>query len=97
MTSSEQQGAALQLLLKQIALQKGLTNQMIADRIGWTQGNVNRILNAKYSPTLANFLELAKAIEVNFFFEDKDGTTELTVAFEAAMDELGRRKPKNLN
>lgn len=31
---------------------------------------------------------------VNFFFEDKEGKTELNVAFERAMEQLGRRPDK---
>lgn len=92
-----QQGDILLALLREIALQKGLTHQEIADRTGWTSANVSRMLTAKYAPTLPNFLKLAHAIGINFFFEDKDNTAELGVALEKAMDYLGRRTPKSLN
>jgi len=92
-----QQGDILLAFLREIALQKGLTHQEIADRTGWTATNVSRILSAKYAPSLPNFLKLAHAIEINFFFESKDSNTELNVAFEKAMGYIGRRKPKNFN
>ncbi len=48
----------------------------------------------KYCPTLNNFIVIARAVVVNFFFEDKEGTTDLAKDFEAAMEELGRRPDK---
>jgi len=50
--------------LKSEAEKKGITNQAISDKTGFTQPNVNRILNGRYSPTLDNFLNLADAIHV---------------------------------
>ena len=84
----------LLLLLKKIAQQKHITNMLIAERTGMKQSNVNRMLNAKFPPTLVNFMALAKAIGVNFFFEDQEGTSDLNKAFEDAMTELGRRADK---
>lgn len=54
----------------------------------------NRIFQLKYSPTLTTFIEIANAIGVNFFFEDKKSKTDLSQIFEAAMTELGRRTEK---
>jgi hypothetical protein len=47
---------------------------------------------------LPTFLEIAKSIEVNFFFEDKESKTDLNLAMEKAMETLGRiadKLPKN--
>jgi len=44
-----------------------------------------------YFPSLDNFLNLAKAIKVNFLFEDKESKADLNIMFERAMTELGRR------
>jgi hypothetical protein len=60
--------------------------------------NVARVFGLKYSPSLHTFLEIAKAVGVNFFFEDKDGKSDLNLLFERAMEQLGRRAdrlPKN--
>lgn len=79
------------LLLKHMANQKGITYQQIADETGLKQPNVARIFSCKYKPNLDLFIRIAKAIGVNFYFEDQDGGSDLNVAFEKAMNELGRR------
>lgn len=80
------------LFLKTEAQAKGLTYQVLAERTGFSQPNVSQILNAKYAPSLDNFLKLADAIGVNFFMESKDSPTDNNQTFEQAMTELGRRK-----
>lgn len=50
--------------VKQYAEFKGITQTQIAQATGFTQGNVSRILSAKYSPTLDNFLKIAGAVGV---------------------------------
>lgn len=88
----------LVLLLKEIADQKNITQQEIADDTGLLQSNVSRFFSLKYKPTLDTFLQVAKAVKVNFFFKDKEGTSDLNKAFEKAMAALGRRPdqlPKN--
>ena len=77
--------------LREEAAAKGITNQQIADATGFSQPNVNRMLNAHYAPSLDNFLKLAEAIGVNFYMESKDSQTVNNQAFEKAMKELGRR------
>lgn len=71
--SNEQQWKLLVLLLKNIAGQKGISHRDIAKRTGLHKSNVTRIFSLKYSPTLKTFLNVAKAIGVNFFFKDQDG------------------------
>ena len=85
----------LVLILQEIAESKGITQIEIAGKTGLLQSNVSRFFSLRYTPRLDLFLEISKAIGVNFFFEDKDGTTDLNLIFEKAMTELGRR-PKNL-
>ena len=58
--------------LKQLAKDKGITNDMIAEATGFKQGNVNRILNAKYSPRLANLFAIAEAIGVDIVIEERE-------------------------
>ena len=48
----------------------------------------------KYAPNIDTFLKVAKAIEVNFFFEDRESKTDLNLAMEKAMEQLGRRVEK---
>lgn len=85
----------LVLLLKEIAEQKGITQGQIAEESGLLQSNISRFFSLKYKPTLDTFLQIAKAVKVNFFFEDQEEKTDLNIAFEKAMSALGRR-PENL-
>lgn len=95
---NEQQWKLFVLLLAEIAKEKGITQNDIAEKTGFKQSHISRVFSLEYSPSLKNFIAIAGAIEVNFFFEDKEDKTELNVMFERAMEELGRRPdrlPKN--
>jgi transcriptional regulator with XRE-family HTH domain len=90
----ENQWKILVLLLQQIAEQKGLTQQEIAEKSEMHQSHISRFFALKYSPDIRTFLKVALAIEVNFFFEDRESKTDLNIAMERAMEELGRRVEK---
>lgn len=94
--TNEQQWQLLVLILRDLAIQKlGVGWQLeLANRTGFQPSNISRIFSLKYSISLKNFIILAKAIEVNFFFEDKESITELNLTMERAMNELGRRVDK---
>lgn len=85
----------LVLLLKEIADQKKITQNDIAELTGMQQSAISRMFLLKYKPTLETFIKVAQAIKVNFFFEDKENKLDLNMAFENAMSALGRR-PDNL-
>lgn len=89
--ANEQHWRLLVLMLKNIAKDKGITQVQIAEATGLQQSNVARLFSLKYCPTLNNFIAIAQAIGVNFFFEDKEGDTDLAKVFEQSMEELGRR------
>jgi len=80
------------LFLKTEAETKGITQQQIADKCGWHQQTVQRMLSGKFAPSLDNFIKLADAIGVNFFMESKDSKSDNNREFEKAMSELGRRE-----
>ncbi len=88
--SNEQHWMLFVLLLRFTAEAKGITQAEIAEKSGLKQSNVSRFMALKYVPTLRTFIAIAKALEVNFFFEDKEDKTDLSVIFNKAMDELGR-------
>ena len=92
--SQNERWKVLVLLLKEIAEAKGITQQQIATETGLLQSNVSRFFSLKYKPGLDIFIQIANAVKVNFFFEDKEGKTDLDVMFEKAMTALHRR---NLN
>ena len=87
----------LVLLLKEIAESKGITQQQIAAETGLIQSNISRFFSLKFKPNLDVFLQIAKAVGVNFFFEDKDSTTDLSVLFNKAMDTLYRRNTDSIS
>lgn len=93
--NQNEQWMLLVLLLKEIADQKGFNQEEIAEKSRLAQSNVSRFFSLKYKPRLDTFLQIAKAVKVNFFFEDQEEKTDLNVAFEKAMSALGRR-PENL-
>lgn len=84
----------LVLLLKEIADEKKISQGDISAATGLLQSNISRFFSLKYKPTLDTFLQVAGAIKVNFFFEDKENKTDLNKCFEKAMTELGRRPDK---
>lgn len=92
--NQNEQWMLLVLLLKEIAIQKGISINDIAEKAKMEQSSVSRFFSLKFKPTLPTFLEIAKAIEVNFFFEDKESKTDFNVAMEKAMEHLGRRVDK---
>lgn len=57
-------GEQLMRFLLDEAKKKGLTTHAIADKSGFDQPHVWRMLNAKYLPNLENFLKLAEAVGV---------------------------------
>lgn len=81
-------------LLDEIRKQNGQTMQDVADKTGILQSHVARFFSAKYKPALPLFLNIAKAVGVNFFFESKKSQSDLNKAFEQAMERLGRRPDK---
>lgn len=93
-SKNNEQWMLLVLLLKEIAESKGIRQQEIAEKSGLLQSSVSRFFSLKYKPTLDTFLQVAKAVKVNFFFEDQESKTDLNVMFERAMEQLGRRPDK---
>ena len=86
--NQNEQWMLLVLLLKEIAEKKGVTQGQIAEQTGLLQSNISRFFSLKYKPTLDTFLQISKAIKVNFFFEDQESKTDLNEAMEHAMEEL---------
>ena len=84
----------LVLLLKEVAEDKNITHQQIADITGLKRSNITRFFNLNYKPRLDTFLLIANAIQVNFFFEDRESKSDLNILFEQAMTKLFRR-PNN--
>lgn len=82
------------LMICYIARDSNISNEEIARRTGLQSSNISRIWSLKYSPSIKQFLQVAKACEVNFFFESKSAKTELNILMERAMADIGRRPDK---
>lgn len=93
--SNEQHWKLLVLLLQEICEQRKLTQQDVAELTGLKQSNISRMFNLKFSPNLKTYMIVVKALQLNIFFEPRDANDDLSLAFENAMDKLGRR-PDNL-
>lgn len=80
--------------LKAIARKKSITNKEIATYTGFHESHVSRFFANKFPPTLDNFIAIASALGVNLFIQSRDDGTDLSKAFESAMEVAGRRPPK---
>lgn len=68
----QQQRQALCSYLHRVATSRNITHAQIADKTGLLQPNVSRMLSAKNSPSLDNFLKLCDAVGVHVFVIDKE-------------------------
>lgn len=87
----------LVLLLKEIAIDKKISQNQIALETGLIQSNVSRFFSLKYKPNLDVFLKIAQCVGVNFFFEDKESKSDLNVLFEKAMASIYRRDNNSIS
>lgn len=76
--------------LKEVAAERGITHEMIAERTGFQRANVSRMLAGKYSPTLDNFLTLCQAIGVYVFIIDKTDDSPLAETMRKRWDRPGQ-------
>lgn len=77
---SEKIETARRMLLDYIReriIEQGITHKMIADKNGWQESNVSRMLAAKYPPTLDNLLMLCEAANCFIFIIDKNADDDL--------------------
>jgi transcriptional regulator with XRE-family HTH domain len=61
---------SLVIQLRQIAEEKRITQEMIADKTGMLQSNISRIFSLKYVPTLQTIVLIASAIDVELTLEE---------------------------
>ena len=66
-----QQRRRIMRKLSDIAIEKGITHEMIAEKTGFMRNNISRMLAGKYPPSLDNFLMLCDAIDINLSELDK--------------------------
>lgn len=79
MSDFKDQAAVIMRMLANIAHEKGITHQEIADKTGFERSNVTRMFAGRYYPGLNNLLKLADAIGVYMTFEDRDGKTYIKI------------------
>lgn len=71
-------GELLMRFLNDEAKSKGLTTYEIAERTGFDQSHVWRMLNAKYLPNLENFIKLADAIGIRLELHTESDVTDVS-------------------
>lgn len=63
--------------LASLAKARNMTTTELAEKTGFKQPNVSRMLSGKYPPTLDNFIRLADALDAYIFVIDKDADSDL--------------------
>lgn len=63
--------------LYELAKERGITQEEIAQKTGFTRNNVSRMLAGRYTPTLDNFIRLAEAIDRDVLIANKMINQEL--------------------
>jgi len=63
--------------LSKLAKEKGITQDEIAEKTGFTRNNVCRMLSGRYSPSLDNFMRLCEAINCYLFIIDKNSDNDM--------------------
>jgi transcriptional regulator with XRE-family HTH domain len=76
--------------LSDLAVEKGITQEEISLKTGFTQGNISRMFAGKYSPSLDNFIILAESVNAYFFIIDKDADDDLVTMMQ---NRWGKPKP----
>lgn len=86
MNKENNQWQLLVLLLKEIATEKSITQEMIAQNTGLIQSNISRIFALKYRPTLDTYMKLADALQVTIKVEDNEGIIDISECFNRIKD-----------
>lgn len=92
--NENEQWMLLVLLLNELRVQKEISINKLSEISNIPQPHISRFFSCKFEPKLDTFLNVAKGIRVNFFFEDTESKTDLNLAMENAMEQLGRRSDK---
>lgn len=95
-SNNEQHWKLFLSMLNEIRKEKNIKLEDLSAATGYSVPSLSRFFKGVHSPGLDVFINVARALRVNFFFEDKESVTDLSVIFNKAMDKLGRN-PENLN
>lgn len=82
-------------LLIEVAKDRGINQDQIAEMTGMKSSSISRIFSLKFCPKLETYLAIAASLNITVFFEDTTGgLTDLDILFERAMTELERREER---
>lgn len=90
------QASVVLRMLADIADQKGITHQMIADKTGIHRSNVTRMLSCRFIPRFDLVVKIADAIGVFFQFEDRDGSSDMAAAIKKALEEINTKNDDHI-
>lgn len=94
MSTNEKHWKILVLVIKQAAANKKITARQLSIRCGVSPSTITRIFDLDFCPKLDLFISMARECGINFFIEDQASDYDLSIWFEKAMTELGRRPDK---
>lgn len=74
--NSQEKRIALMQYLNKLRIDKGITQEELANITGFERSNINRMMFAKYSPTLDNFITIADALGYQVSILEKSAKPE---------------------
>lgn len=78
-------------LLEEIRLQKSISKYSISKKTNLSEMTIKRTLEMETEPSLSNFLAIAKALGLHFYFESKNSETDLNKCIENAKEKIDRK------
>lgn len=75
------------LFLKNVAKEKGISNNEIVERTGLMKSNVSRLFSLKHCPELRVIMAVSQAIGITLRFDDIDATIDIEAVFQRSKTE----------
>jgi ribosome-binding protein aMBF1 (putative translation factor) len=94
MSTNEKHWKILILVIREASKNKGITASKLATKCGVSRSTITRIFDLEFCPKLDLFISMSRESGINFFIEDQESDSDLSIWFEKAMTELGRRPEK---
>jgi DNA-binding phage protein len=86
-TPKDDQWKLIVLFLKNVAKEKGISNNDIVERTGLMKSNVSRLFSLKHCPELRVIMAVSHAIGITLRFDDIDATIDIEAVFQRSKTE----------
>lgn len=84
----------LALFFKEVMEARQMSQSQLAEKVGIHRSTIKRFFDLEFCLRFDLVIKIVQALELNMFFETRDSKTDLNIAFEKAMEQLGRRPDK---